>query len=138
MFAAIHLHIYIRSTTEIYDSIRRRIQGYLRGLDCNRLPKYVEKSFRDGFELEHFGTLPSRLRSLEESRCRKRNEIRNREREKGEGKEERRLRYVSSNIYTLPSTQICLVQARALRDIGILPNPECWANASRQAGYPYH
>lgn len=43
------------------------------------MPKYVEKSFRDGFELEHFGMLPSRLRLLEESRYRKRNEIRNRE-----------------------------------------------------------
>lgn len=56
----------------------------------------------------------------------------------GEGEEERRLRYVSSNIYTLPSTQICLIQTRALRDIGILPNPECWANASRQVGYTHH
>lgn len=86
MFVAIHLHIYIRSTTEIYDSIRRRIQGYLRGLECNRLPKYVEKSFQDGFELKHFGTLPSRLRYLEESRYRKRNKIRDREREKGKEK----------------------------------------------------
>lgn len=86
MFVAIHLHIYIRSTTEIHDSIRRRIQGYFRGLECNRLPKYVEKSFRDGFELEHFGTLPSRLRYLEESRYRKRNEIRKeRERERKRG-----------------------------------------------------
>lgn len=55
------------------------------------MPKYVEKSFREGFELEHFGTLPSRLRLLEESRYRKRNEIRDRERgrrERGERREE--------------------------------------------------
>lgn len=64
------------------------MQGYLRGLECNRLPKYVEKSFREGFELEHFGTLPSRLRLSEESRYRKRNEIRSR----GRGRSKRRSR----------------------------------------------
>lgn len=46
------------------------------------MPKYVEKSFREGFELEHFRTLPSRLRYSEKSRYRKRNKIRNRERER--------------------------------------------------------
>lgn len=53
------------------------------------MPKYVEKSFREGFELEHFGTLPSRLRLLEESRYRKRDEIRNRGRGRRERERER-------------------------------------------------
>lgn len=53
------------------------------------MPKYVEKSFRDGFELEHFETLPSRLRLSEESRYRKRNEIRDRERRRREREKQR-------------------------------------------------
>lgn len=50
---------YVGSATEKTAGLRRRMQGYLRGLACNRLPKYVEKTFGEGYELQHFGILAS-------------------------------------------------------------------------------